>query len=156
MTVLGNDDGQIPVARSTVRIGDKLVGDGQSCFIIAEIGINHNGDLDLAIAVGVLAAAGNIPPATVAKVGLIGELALDGRVRAVRGALVLASCLVHSDCTRVIVPVGNAAEASLLGDRAPEIIDGLGPLLEALATERRLSVASRQRSRWRASTIRWA
>lgn len=31
-----------------VRIGDKLIGDGQPCFVVAEIGINHNGDLDLA------------------------------------------------------------------------------------------------------------
>lgn len=31
-----------------VRIGDTLVGPGQPCFITAEIGINHNGDLDLA------------------------------------------------------------------------------------------------------------
>ena len=33
---------------SAVRIGNHLVGDDQPCFIIAEIGINHNGDVDLA------------------------------------------------------------------------------------------------------------
>lgn len=33
---------------STIRIGNRLVGDDQPCFIIAEIGINHNGDVDLA------------------------------------------------------------------------------------------------------------
>lgn len=33
---------------SQVRIGDQLVGDGQPCYVIAEIGINHNGDLGLA------------------------------------------------------------------------------------------------------------
>ena len=33
---------------STVKIGNRLVGDDQPCFIIAEIGINHNGDIDLA------------------------------------------------------------------------------------------------------------
>ena len=33
---------------STVKIGNKLVGDDQPCYIIAEIGINHNGDVDLA------------------------------------------------------------------------------------------------------------
>jgi N-acetylneuraminate synthase len=33
---------------STVQIGNKLVGAGQPCYIIAEIGINHNGDIDLA------------------------------------------------------------------------------------------------------------
>ena len=31
-----------------VRIGGHLVGDGQPCFIVAEIGINHNGDLNVA------------------------------------------------------------------------------------------------------------
>jgi N-acetylneuraminate synthase len=32
----------------TVNIGGRTVGPGEPCFIIAEIGINHNGDLDLA------------------------------------------------------------------------------------------------------------
>ena len=32
----------------TVKIGNKLVGAGQPCYIIAEIGINHNGNVDLA------------------------------------------------------------------------------------------------------------
>jgi N,N'-diacetyllegionaminate synthase len=32
-----------------VRIGNKLIGDGESCFIIAEAGVNHNGDIKLAI-----------------------------------------------------------------------------------------------------------
>ena len=32
----------------TVRIGDKVIGDGHPCFIIAEIGINHNGSVELA------------------------------------------------------------------------------------------------------------
>jgi N-acetylneuraminate synthase len=36
------------MSNATVRIGDRLVGDGEPVFIIAEIGINHNGSLDLA------------------------------------------------------------------------------------------------------------
>ena len=31
-----------------VKICDRLVGDGHPCFIIAELGINHNGDIDIA------------------------------------------------------------------------------------------------------------
>jgi N-acetylneuraminate synthase len=31
-----------------VRIGNQRVGDGEPCFVIAEVGINHNGDIDLA------------------------------------------------------------------------------------------------------------
>ena len=33
---------------SSIKVGDKLIGDDQPCFVIAEIGINHNGDIDLA------------------------------------------------------------------------------------------------------------
>jgi N-acetylneuraminate synthase len=33
---------------STVNIGKALTGDGQPCYVIAEIGINHNGDIALA------------------------------------------------------------------------------------------------------------
>lgn len=34
--------------RKEVRVGSKVIGDNSPCFIIAEIGINHNGSLDLA------------------------------------------------------------------------------------------------------------
>jgi N-acetylneuraminate synthase len=33
---------------SEVRLGSKLVGPGKPCYVIAEIGINHNGDIDIA------------------------------------------------------------------------------------------------------------
>jgi N-acetylneuraminate synthase len=33
---------------TNVLIGNKKVGDGQPCFIVAEIGINHNGDINIA------------------------------------------------------------------------------------------------------------
>ena len=31
-----------------VKIGNKIVGDGQPCFVVGEIGINHNGDIEIA------------------------------------------------------------------------------------------------------------
>ena len=36
------------MSSSCVKIGNKIVGKGHPCFIIAEIGINHNGSIDLA------------------------------------------------------------------------------------------------------------
>lgn len=36
------------LGRKTVKIGNRVVGDGYPTFIIAEIGINHNGDIKLA------------------------------------------------------------------------------------------------------------
>ena len=32
-----------------IKIGNRLIGDGQPAYVIAEIGVNHNGILDLAI-----------------------------------------------------------------------------------------------------------
>jgi len=31
-----------------IRIGNTMIGDGHPCYIVAEIGINHNGDIDIA------------------------------------------------------------------------------------------------------------
>lgn len=35
--------------KNLISVGQRLIGDGQPCFIIAEIGSNHNQDFDLAI-----------------------------------------------------------------------------------------------------------
>jgi N-acetylneuraminate synthase len=36
------------MSTSSIHLGSSVVGDGQPCFIIGEIGINHNGSLDIA------------------------------------------------------------------------------------------------------------
>src|SRR5690349_6836366 len=38
----------VSMERAVATFGNKLVGDSQPCYVIAEIGINHNGDVDLA------------------------------------------------------------------------------------------------------------
>jgi N-acetylneuraminate synthase len=38
----------LSMERAVATFGNKLVGDSQPCYVIAEIGINHNGDVDLA------------------------------------------------------------------------------------------------------------
>ena len=43
-----NTNGASNTLSKAVRIGQKLVGESQPCYVIAEIGINHNGDVDLA------------------------------------------------------------------------------------------------------------
>jgi len=43
-----NTNGASNALSKAVRIGQKLVGESQPCYVIAEIGINHNGDVDLA------------------------------------------------------------------------------------------------------------
>ncbi|WP_256808430.1 N-acetylneuraminate synthase family protein [Bradyrhizobium sp. Bra64] len=39
-----------PKQPAPIRIGNRLLGDGEPCYVIAEIGNNHNGDFDRAIA----------------------------------------------------------------------------------------------------------
>ena len=36
------------VTTKKVKIGNKIIGEGEPVFIVAEIGINHNGDINLA------------------------------------------------------------------------------------------------------------
>ena len=43
-----NTNGASNALSKVVRVGQKLVGESQPCYVIAEIGINHNGDVDLA------------------------------------------------------------------------------------------------------------
>ncbi len=69
--------------------------------------------LDLPLALGVVAASQDEPPWSAPPLA-VGELGLDGRVRPVRGVLPVVEAARAMGCRRVIVPVGNAAEASLV------------------------------------------
>ncbi|MDJ0848474.1 MAG: YifB family Mg chelatase-like AAA ATPase [Myxococcota bacterium] len=91
--------------------------------------------LDLAIAVGVLAASGHLECGGLDGIGMVGELALDGRLRAVRGALALTLALRDAGCRRVVVPAPSAAEAALAPGievlSAPDLRSVCGHLHEA-------------------------
>ncbi len=69
--------------------------------------------LDLPIAIGILAACAEVPNEGLPGLALIGELALDGRLRGVRGALSLVLACRDAGCRRVVVPLANAREAAL-------------------------------------------
>jgi magnesium chelatase family protein len=68
---------------------------------------------DLAIAVGILAAAGKVPR-TSEKVMFFGELGLDGQLRPVRGVLPAVAAAVDAGFGTVMVAEQNAAEAALV------------------------------------------
>jgi magnesium chelatase family protein len=88
--------------------------------------------LDLPIAVGILAAAGALDAERLQALGLMGELALDGRLRPVRGALALTLATREAGARRVIVPVENGPEAALTpGVQVLEATD-LGAVLRHL------------------------
>ncbi|MCH8890741.1 MAG: YifB family Mg chelatase-like AAA ATPase [Myxococcales bacterium] len=88
--------------------------------------------LDLPIAVGILAAAGALDSERLQAFGLLGELALDGRLRPVKGALALTIAIRDAGSQRVIVPVENGPEAALApGVQVLEATD-LGAVLRHL------------------------
>lgn len=69
--------------------------------------------LDLPIALCLLAAAGSIRPEELAGRIFLGELALDGAVRPVRGVLPMASGAAGMDHRGLFVPARSAGEAAL-------------------------------------------
>lgn len=71
--------------------------------------------LDLAIACGILTASGQISMDRLKDAVILGELSLDGAVRAVAGVLAIAHDISRLGYRRIIVPAGNAAEAALIG-----------------------------------------
>jgi magnesium chelatase family protein len=69
---------------------------------------------DLPIALGILGAGGVVGAARLEGVAAVGELALDGRVRPVKGVLALAAACRAHGLRRLLAPAGNAREAAVV------------------------------------------
>ncbi|WP_444895481.1 YifB family Mg chelatase-like AAA ATPase [Microbulbifer sp. SSSA005] len=72
----------------------------------------EGGRYDLAIAIGILSASGQVPTETLERYEFIGELALTGALREVSGSLPAAVACTNED-RKLIVPRENGAEAAL-------------------------------------------
>jgi len=75
----------------------------------------ESGRYDLPIAVGILAAMGQIPGAALPRIEFAGELALGGALRPIRGALPMALS-ARRDGRAFVLPAASAAEAALVRD----------------------------------------
>ena len=75
----------------------------------------ESGRFDLPIAIGILAASGQLPSDAMATHEFAGELALNGDLRAVRGALAMVLSARH-DGRAFVLPQASAAEAALVRD----------------------------------------
>ena len=62
---------------------------------------------DLPMAIGILCASGQVLPASLEATAVLGELALDGKLRPIRGALPIAASLHKEGIRRLIVPAGE-------------------------------------------------
>lgn len=74
----------------------------------------HGSGFDLAIAIAVLAAQGALEGPGAADTLLLGELGLDGRLRAVPGVLPALLAARRRGVERAVVPAGNLREARLV------------------------------------------
>jgi len=83
---------------------------------LAPAGLRKEGSgFDLPIALAILAASGQFPLDRLAGHAAIGELALDGRIRPVRGALAAAEGARHAGFGRIVCAAESAGEAALAG-----------------------------------------
>jgi magnesium chelatase family protein len=101
LAALHNSGFELPPRRITINLAPADVRKEGSAF-------------DLPIAIGLLAASGELDSARLADACLIGELGLDGDVRPVRGVLPIVLRCRASGLKRVIVPAANAAEAAVV------------------------------------------
>ena len=87
---------------------------------------------DLPIAVGILGANGELRRETLDDTLLIGELALDGRVRPVRGALPIAVAAKQKGLRRLLLPVENVREAAVVSGLDVYPVQNLREVIELL------------------------
>jgi magnesium chelatase family protein len=71
---------------------------------------------DLPISVGVLAASEQVDPTLLGDYLFLGEVSLDGSLRAVTGVLSIAAAAKSLGITGLVVPVGNTQEAAVVKD----------------------------------------
>ena len=95
--------------------------------------------LDLPIALGMLFAEDGAMPDTASNYMIVGELALDGRVRPVRGVLSMAMLAKKLGFRGIIVPRDNANEAAVVEDleviAVASLTEAVGFLTEQLIIE---------------------
>ncbi len=107
---------------------------------------------DLPIALAVLAAAGFVRVNELKDKIFIGELGLDGSVRPVNGALVLAECGCNAGIKRAVVPQENAKEAAYLEETEVYGIRNLSEIMTLLNNpdrfqEKRQLISEEERKR---------
>ena len=103
--------------------------------------------LDLPIAVAVLQCIRQIPSSYLKKIAIVGELSLDGNVRAVNGALPIALQARRDGVDTLIVPHENADEAAIIDDLCVIPVTSLRETAQYLCGEIRIPAASVDKER---------
>jgi magnesium chelatase family protein len=139
-TIVGLPDAAVREARERVRAA--LVNCGFE-FPLRRIVVNlapaslrkAGPGMDLAIAAALLSAAGELEWEGLARVALAGELALDGSLRPIQGALAMAEAARESGAEAIVLPAENGAEAALAEGIEVVPVEVLGQLTALVAGE---------------------
>lgn len=113
---LRNSGFEFPLRRITVNLAPAMVRKEGACF-------------DLAMAVGILTATGEVPAPAAESHVLVGELSLDGQVRGTSGVLPIALAAKAAGFAKMVVARENAGEAALVDGLD---VYGVGTLSEAV------------------------
>lgn len=125
---LRNAGFRLPAARITVNLAPADRRKGGSAY-------------DLPLAVGLLAAAGTIPPESTANALFAGELSLTGEISAVPGILPAAILARDLGCAGIFVPAANAPEAAVVEGLAVYPARALSQVVAHLTGNQRIAPA---------------
>ena len=138
-TMVGLPDASVRESRDRVKSAIKNTGltypSARITVNLAPADIRKVGSaFDLPIALGILCAAGALPPAAIDEVVVVGELSLDGGIHSTRGVLPLAVTTRREGLRALLVPSRNAPEAALVDQLDVWPIDHLREALDAAST----------------------
>ena len=117
--MVGNMSGEVKEARERVKIALKNIGiklpNVRITVNLSPANVRKEGTgFDLAVAIGVLVAAGEIKEVELEDTLFIGEVGLNGEIRAVGGVLPMVKVAKEMCMKRVIVPNENVKEAAFI------------------------------------------
>jgi len=139
-SVVGLGDNAVKESRERVRPAIKNSGQtfpSQRITVnLAPADLKKEGSaFDLPIAVGILSRQGVLPQESLRDKMIVGELSLNGRVKPIRGALPMAVRAKGEGLRSLILPSGNAPEASIVSGIEIIPVDSLAQTLSYLNGE---------------------
>ncbi len=143
MEIVGLPDVAVKEARERVRAAIKNSGlqyPGKRVTVnLAPADLKKDGSaLDLAIAVGILAASGQVEISKEIQSAFLGELGLDGRLRPIDGVLPMLLALSENGIKEVFVPMDNSTEAGVVKDLTVYPVEHLNQVVKHLQKEEKL------------------
>ena len=119
VTVVGLPDTAVREARERVLAAIRRLGrQAEPANVVINLSPaderKEGASLDLPIAIGLLAASGEIPPQALEGRLVLGELSLEGRLMPVRGVLPIALAARARGVAEIIVPAANGDEGSVV------------------------------------------